>query len=87
MNWRTREQHPAEFTDGETMLVAVPVVDTRFGTACKRPGNRWELSVASVECSEGWIRIVTDSGPWWWDWSDVEYWLPISEVKEGLPAL
>lgn len=87
MNWRKIEAHPDLFENGETMLVAVPVVQTELGIATTSAGNseKWGLSVIEIDCDEERFRITCEGEYWGWEWSDVEYWMPIAEVQEGLP--
>lgn len=82
MNWRKREDHGRDFGDGDTYLVAVAIMDHRYSPA----KVVWELAVITIKCDEDYFAIENSDGdPWGWDWDDVVYYVPIKEVKEGLP--
>jgi len=85
LSWRPRNEHGGTFSDGEQMLVAVPCCD--HGDRAKR---WWEVVVIVARCDEdedGDVRceFELDGNPWGWEWEDVEWWMPMSDIKAGLP--
>jgi len=80
INWRKREEHSAEFQFGEKMLAAVAVYRQKHRLY-------WDLVVLTVDVDEDGIDLFVDGNYWERNWSAVEWWLPISELKAGLPDL
>lgn len=84
MNWRKRKEHDNGFYDGDTLLVAVAVCKDY-----KHPekGCQWEFHVIVITCDEDYFSLRRPDGESWydWGWSDIEYFVPIKEVMEGLP--
>ena len=83
MNWRKREDKTDSY-DGETLLVAVPVCKE---SSHPEKGCIWELHVIVIACDEDYFSLRRPDGESWddWGWSDIEWYVPIKEVKEGLP--
>ena len=81
INWRRADPHQ-QFYDGDSLLVAVSVCVNDAAPV-------WELYVVSVSCDEGYFALRdADDNPWdAWDWLDVEWWVPLSEVTETLPTI
>ena len=82
--WRHCSEHGDAFEDNETMMVAVPVRDNRTGK------SHWEIEcvVARVDDSDDTCTLESLYGDeWGWDWSSVEWWLPLSEVIGTLPCV
>jgi len=82
--WRHCSEHGDAFEDDETMMVAVPVRDNRTGK------SHWEIEcvVARVDDMTGTCSLESLlHDEWGWDWSSVEWWLPMSEVLGTLPAV
>lgn len=83
MTWKTRDQHPPTFRDGDRYLVAVPVRHTSAEVY-----SRWELSFVTVRCDEESFDIETCDGDVWdWTWGDVAYWIRLNDVIDKLPPV
>jgi hypothetical protein len=76
--WRKAEPNQV-FYDGDQLLVAVPV-------NCRHGGKPyWEYSVVTVSCDSEHFSMDTHDNGWGWEWSDVEWWMPLSSYK--LPVI
>jgi hypothetical protein len=76
--WRKAEPSQV-FYDGDQLLVAVPV-------NCRHGGKPyWEYSVVTVSCDSEHFSMDTHDNGWGWEWSDVEWWMPLSSYK--LPVI
>lgn len=88
--WMKRDEHPELFSDGEVLLVAVPVCRTERGvSACVKNRADWyyEYSVIRFAVDEDYFSVRTmDDEPWGWDWSDVEYWTSTKHFAAILAA-
>lgn len=68
-----------EFSDGDQLLVAVPV-------NCRHGGKPyWEFTVVRVSCDSENFSMDTNGDYWGWEWSDVEWWLPLPSFN--LPVI
>lgn len=74
INWRKREEHPETFEDGERLLVAVQLMT-----------GHWAFNVITTECDGDYVDCRCNGEYWGWDWSDVSYWCPLSEIEATLP--
>ena len=63
------------FEDGETILCAVPLLPSGY-----------DYCVLTVQCDEGLFRLTFDGEPWGWDWSDVEWWMPVPKAPAAESA-
>jgi hypothetical protein len=72
LNWRKRDEHSETFEDVENLLVA-----------CIRKDGISGMYFENVEWSKGVPKNVM--GERWEEWSDVDYWLPLSELSATLP--
>ena len=82
--WRHCSEHGDTFEDGESMMVAVPVHDDRTGK------SHWDIEciVARVDDSDDTCTLESLYGDdWGWEWCDVEWWLPMSELLGTLPCV
>lgn len=83
--WR-KAHAQQELRDGDVMLVAVAVCEKglRRSTAVR---DFWELSVVTVHCDEHYFDLECSGGPFGWEWSDVEWYIPIAELTSSLPPV
>lgn len=78
--WSPRDAHPELFEDGATYLVALRVKNARTQR------TRWEVSVITFACDGGFEVRDEHGDAWGWEWSDVEYYVPIRDVTRSLDA-
>lgn len=77
IHWRKREEHPAVFDYMEKLLVAYrPIPSAEL------------LCMATIKATTGdeypfECEACTDT--WFFDWEDVVYWCPLSEIENTLP--
>lgn len=73
VEWRKIDPEQV-FHDGDQLLVAVSV-RSRF-----EPNKfYWDYAVVRISCDEDHFDVDTDGRDWGWSWSDVEWWMPLSE--------
>lgn len=71
LHWRKREEHPAEFEDGETLLVEHYFYGSKI------------MSLISYDSEKD--TFYEGSARWDSSWEDVTYWIPLSELEATLP--
>ena len=71
LNWRKAEEHSEKFEDGEQLFVY----------------DRWDrYQVLNIEADSDFLNILDEKKEYWGnDWTDVVYWLPLSELEATLP--
>lgn len=74
LRWRRVEEHTQQFEDGERLFVAVELAD----------GVEFAIITVRVD-GDNFDTYIADGLEWGWDWPDVSWWLPISELKATLP--
>lgn len=88
MNWRRCKDDQA-FYDGDRIIALVPVSYNQNGQRTTTGRDFWDVSILTVSCDEETpIRFEDGNGDaWGWDWTDAEWWLPLSEFTDTLPPL
>ncbi len=80
INWRTRDKQP-EFKEGDRYLVAVALVD-------KKHNWYWETACVTIRHNEYSFDLVLSDGVIWeFDWTFVEYWMPLDKIINLLPRV
>ncbi len=71
MDWQEVPEDGGLWSDGDVLLVAVPLVSkTSDGKAV---GWYYELSVITIECDEESFAVNIDGERWGWDMTDMDF--------------
>lgn len=80
VSWLPRTE-PPEFNEGDKYLVAVACVDEEHKWY-------WETACVTVKHNEYSFEFILNDGcVWEFDWTYVEYWIPLDQLTNLLPRL
>jgi hypothetical protein len=73
-NWKRPSNIPGGLWDGDQFLAAVKVCSS------DKSKEWWEYSVITIHCDEHYFNITEGGECWGWDFSDIEWLIPIKEI-------
>jgi hypothetical protein len=76
LDWRKREDHSDDFRDGEELLVVVDGVISTIEFVLEENTTGKPYSI--------YVQRYRDH-LWEYMWSDVDYWLPLEEIRATIP--